>query len=105
MRRNWYDNTRGLRGRHVNVYHVNNWVKVLGYHRWDHSGAGDDVVVIANSSHRTFPDYRIGFPREGRWSLRLNTDARVYDPEFGACDVFDGGQTMAAATDCHTRGR
>ena len=89
LRRNWYDNTRGLRGRHVNVHHANNWDKVLAYHRWDQGGPGDDVVVVANFSHRTFYDYRVGVPRSGLWNLRLNTDAAVYDRDFATCDVFD----------------
>lgn len=89
LRRNWYDTTRGLRGPHVNVHHANDWDKVVAYHRWERGGPGDDVVVVANFSHRTFRDYRVGFPRGGDWRLRLNSDARVYDQDFGACDVFD----------------
>lgn len=89
LRRNWHDHTRGLRGPHINVHHINNWDKVLAYHRWDQGGPGDDVVVLANFSTRTFTDYRIGFPRGGWWKLRLNTDASVYDPGFGACHVGD----------------
>ncbi|MEM9082448.1 MAG: alpha-amylase family glycosyl hydrolase, partial [Planctomycetota bacterium] len=43
LRRNWFNNTRGLRGQNVNVFHVNNGSKVIAYHRWDAGGAGDDV--------------------------------------------------------------
>ena len=48
LRRNWYNNTRGLRGQNINVYHVNDTDKVFAFHRWENGGAGDDVVVIAN---------------------------------------------------------
>jgi len=82
LRRNWFDNTRGLRGRSTNVFHVNNYDKVLAMHRWDQGGPGDDVVVVLNFSSRTFDQYRIGLPCEGPWHLRLNTNASVYDPSF-----------------------
>ena len=89
LRRNWFDNSRGLRGAHVHVHHVNNMDKVLAMHRWNHSGPGDDVVVVFNFANRSLQDYRIGFPRPGYWHLRMNTDASVYDEEFGATPVFD----------------
>jgi 1,4-alpha-glucan branching enzyme len=89
LRRNWHNNTRGLRGPHVNIFHVNHWDKVIAYHRWDQGGPGDDVVVVANFSARTLHDYTIGLPRGGWWSLRLNSDAQSYDRDFGACHVGD----------------
>ena len=88
LRRNWYNNTHGLRGPHVNCHHINDVDKVLAMHRWDHGGPGDDVVVAFNFSNRTFPSYRIGFPRDGRWELRINTDAKVYDADFGEIDAM-----------------
>src|SRR5947209_6983973 len=33
LRRNWFNNTRGLRGPHVNVHHVNNQDKLIAFHR------------------------------------------------------------------------
>ncbi len=89
LRRNWFGNTRGLSGEHTNVFHVNNRDKVLAMHRWAAGGAGDDVVVVFNFSSRMLDGYRIGFPREGRWHLRLNSDAQVYDEHFGSATVFD----------------
>src|SRR5208282_6126681 len=41
LRRNWFNNTRGLRGQHTNVFHVDNGAKVLAFHRWDEGGNGD----------------------------------------------------------------
>ncbi len=97
LRRNWHDNTRGLRGDHVNVFHVNDAEKVIAYHRWDQGGPGDDVVVIANFSGRWFPRYSVGFPRGGLWYVRFNSDASVYAPDFGNTQTLDtwtegGGQ-------------
>lgn len=89
LRRNFSDNTRGLRGDHVNVFHTNDVDKVLAYHRWQAGGPGDDVVVLANFSGRTFRDYEVGFPRFGLWYVRANTDSRDYAGDFGAADVFD----------------
>jgi 1,4-alpha-glucan branching enzyme len=82
LRRNWYDNTRGLRGNNTNVFHVNDADKVIAWHRWDQGGAGDDVVVIANFSARAFPRYDFGVPRGGRWQVRFNSDWQGYAPEF-----------------------
>jgi 1,4-alpha-glucan branching enzyme len=97
LRRNWYDNTRGLRGDHVNVFHVNDVDKVIAWHRWDQGGPGDDVVVVANFSSRWFSDYRVGFPRGGRWYVRFNSDWNGYSSDFGntrtlEIDANGGGQ-------------
>lgn len=89
LRRNWYDHTRGLRGKNVNCHHINNIDKVLAMHRWDKGGAGDDVVAVFNFSNRARSDYRIGFPHGGLWQLRLNTDASIYDADFGEVPAFD----------------
>jgi 1,4-alpha-glucan branching enzyme len=40
------------------------------------------VVVIANFSHQSQENYSVGFPREGRWSLRLNSDWQGYSDDF-----------------------
>jgi len=89
LRRNTRYTTRGLRGPRLNVHHVNDADKVLGFHRWADGGPGDDVLVLANFGHRGYPGYRVGLPRPGRWRVRLNTDWDGYDPEFGELPVFD----------------
>ncbi|WP_342375356.1 alpha-amylase family glycosyl hydrolase [Myxococcus stipitatus] len=83
LRRNWNNNTRGLRGGNVNVHHVNNASKVIAYHRWDSGGPGDDVLIVANFSGTYFPTYNIGFPRTGTWYLRFNSDWNGYSSDFG----------------------
>jgi 1,4-alpha-glucan branching enzyme len=82
-RRNWNNNTRGLRSGNVNVHHTNNTGKVIAYHRWESGGPGDDVVIVANFSKTYFPSYNVGFPRGGTWYARFNSDAKVYSSDFG----------------------
>jgi 1,4-alpha-glucan branching enzyme len=89
LRRNWNDNTRGLRGDNVNVFHIDESNKVIAYHRWQGGGPGDDVVVVANFSGQWFPDYRIGMPRGGRWYVRLNSDYNGYSSDFGNTATLD----------------
>jgi 1,4-alpha-glucan branching enzyme len=83
LRRNWFNNTRGLRGQFVNVHHVHNDNKVVAFHRWDNGGAGDDVVVVVNMSDRSYGSYTIGFPQGGTWYVRFNSDWNGYSPDFG----------------------
>ncbi len=89
LRRNWHDNSRGLRGHHIHVHHVNDRDKVLAYHRWDRGGPRDDVVVVANLGNRGYDSYAIGFPRAGAWRVRINSDWRGYDPGFGNHPSYD----------------
>ncbi|MFN6495875.1 MAG: alpha-amylase family glycosyl hydrolase [Nostoc sp. DedQUE01] len=89
LRRNWYNNTRGLRGQHVNVHHVNNNDKVIAFHRWDNGGAGDDVIVIVNMGDRSYDSYSLGFPRGGTWWVRFNSDWNGYSPDFGNHPGYD----------------
>lgn len=83
LRRNWDNNTRGLRGQHVNVFHVNNNDKVIAFHRWEDGGPGDDVVVVVNFANRGYNSYTLGLPREGTWYVRFNSDWQGYSPDFG----------------------
>jgi 1,4-alpha-glucan branching enzyme len=82
LRRNVGGTTAGLRGEHVNVFHVNDSDKVIAFHRWANGGAGDDVVVILNFSARAFTQYDIGLPRGGTWKVRFNGDWKGYDASF-----------------------
>ncbi|MGZ8556654.1 MAG: alpha-amylase family glycosyl hydrolase [Sulfuricurvum sp.] len=74
--------TRGLCGQFTQVYHLNNERKVIAFHRWDKGGAADDVVVVANFSHEAQENYVIGFPAEGIWKLRFNSDWEGYNDDF-----------------------
>ena len=93
LRRNWDNRTRGLAGHRVNVFHD----KVIAFHRWDHGGPGDDVIVAINFANRSYDSYAIGFPREGRWRVRFNSDWSGYSPDFGDHPGYD--------TEAHSRPR
>jgi 1,4-alpha-glucan branching enzyme len=56
LRRNGFDPTRGLRGQHIHVHHVNHRDKVLAFHRWSEGGARDDVAAVINRARRSFLD-------------------------------------------------
>lgn len=98
LRRNMSGSSQGLRGQHVNVHHVNDWDKVIAYHRWDQGGPGDDVVVLCNFKNQAWNDYRIGLPTSGTWKVRFNSDWSGYDTSFGDHPTSDV-QTDAIAWD------
>ena len=89
LRRNWHDTTRGLRGHHASVHHMNDEAKVLAFHRWDRGGPRDDVIVVINASAQAFDAYRVGFPHSGTWRVRCNTDWSGYAPDFGGVHSYD----------------
>ncbi len=92
LRLNRQGNTKGLSGQHADVYHLDQERLIIAFQRWFSSGPGDQVVIVANFSTHSYSDYVLEFPAPGTWSIRLNSDARRYDPEFG--DV--GGQSIYA---------
>jgi 1,4-alpha-glucan branching enzyme len=89
LRRNWFNNTRGLKGQNLNFHHRNDSDKVIAFHRWDQGGPGDDVVVILNFANRTYDNYVIGFPRGDTWNLRFNSDWSGYSSDFNNHASFD----------------
>jgi len=95
LRRNWFNNTAGLKGQSLNVFHVNDAAKVIAFHRWDQGGPGDDVIVVANLANQSYNSYTIGFPRSGLWKVRFNTDWNGYSAAFGNSPSYDttAGQT------------
>ncbi len=96
LRRNLFGVTRGLMGRSVHLHHFNEQDKILGFHRWDQGGARDDVIVLACFANREIErDYRVGFPRGGRWLIRFNSDWKGYSRDFH--DVGSPGGAIDAA--------
>ena len=96
LRRNWYNQTRGLRGKNLNVHHVNQNDKLIAFHRWDNGGAGDDVVVVANFANRAYDNYTLGLPRSGQWRVRFNSDWQGYSPDFGNQAGYDTNAVVGA---------
>jgi 1,4-alpha-glucan branching enzyme len=95
LRRNGFDQTRGLRGQNLNVHHVNQTDKLIAFHRWENGGPGDDVLVVANFADRSYGSYTLGLPRAGLWRVRFNSDWPGYSPDFGNQSGYD---TMAVET-------
>ncbi len=89
LRRNWWDDSRGLRGDGVNVFHVDPAAKVVAFHRWDKGGPGDDVVVVANLANLAHDRYRLGLPHAGPWRVRFNGDWQGYGTDFAGQPSFD----------------
>jgi 1,4-alpha-glucan branching enzyme len=83
LRRNIDTNAAGLKGQHVNVFHVNNNDKLVAYHRWENGGPGDDTIIVANFANKLYDSYTIGFPRAGTWYTRFNSDWNGYSADFG----------------------
>jgi 1,4-alpha-glucan branching enzyme len=89
LRRNWYNNTRGLKGQGVQAYPLNGVDNMLVYHRWDQGGAGDDVVVACNFANVGYTAYTIGFPQSGMWRVRFNSDWNGYSSDFQNWYTYD----------------
>jgi 1,4-alpha-glucan branching enzyme len=82
LRRNWFDQTRGLRGDHVHCHHVNDADKVIAYLR-------DEVLVVANFANRGYDRYHVGAPRAGQWRVRFNSDWNGYHQSFTNAPSLD----------------
>jgi 1,4-alpha-glucan branching enzyme len=89
LRRNWFNQTAGLRGQHLNVFHLNTADQIIAFHRWDKGGPGDDVVVVANFANRGYDSYALGLPRTGGWRVRFNSDWQGYSADFGDQPGYD----------------
>ena len=89
LRRDVQGVSRGLSGHGLHVFHRNDHDKVLAFHRWEHGGPRDSVVVLMNFGHRAFDVYRLGFPAGGTWRVRLNSDWVGYDSSFGNQKTLD----------------
>jgi 1,4-alpha-glucan branching enzyme len=74
LRLRWTYNS--LRGELVQPFLINDYDRVIGFHRWL-EGSGDDVIVIASLAEQTKWNYPVGFPFGGFWKEVFNSD--VYD--------------------------
>jgi 1,4-alpha-glucan branching enzyme len=82
LRRNLSGVTRGLCGQNTHIYHFDDGVKIIAFHRWDKQGPADSVVVVVNMINQNCDGYVIGFPRAGLWKTRFNSDSYKYGPNF-----------------------
>lgn len=82
IRLNRQGNTAGLLGQHTAVFHQDDNNGVIGYHRWENGGAGDDVLIIANFGDQAHDGYQLHLPLPGTWHVRFNSTWRGYSPDF-----------------------
>ena len=90
--------TRGLCGQNIRIYHYNNEAKLIAFHRSDKQGPKDSVVVVVNMTNQYRDSYVIGFPRDGLWKTRFNSDSYNYGPNFANHPTPDV-ETRAEKTD------
>jgi 1,4-alpha-glucan branching enzyme len=60
---------------------------------------GDIAVVVCNFTPAVRHSYRVGVPRGGLYTERLNSDSQAY----GGSNVGNAGAVMAAAIHCQGR--
>ncbi|MCC6457810.1 MAG: alpha amylase C-terminal domain-containing protein [Caldilineaceae bacterium] len=81
--------TRGLTGQNLYTGHVNDANNVIAFRRWEAGGPGDDTMIVVNFTNQPKENYQIGFPAEGVWRLRFNSDAQVYSQDFAGFKSLD----------------
>lgn len=89
LRKNQDGISAGLCGRCINLLHVDDDNKVIAYHRWRDGGPKDDVVILINFGNRLYQRYELGFPRNGLWKVRFNSNWKGYCNEFSGLNVED----------------
>jgi 1,4-alpha-glucan branching enzyme len=82
LRKNQFNNTKGLISQNFNLMHLNEKDKVLAYHRWDIGAPGDDVMVVINFANRSYDNYWVNFPNNGVWKARFNSNWQGYSDDF-----------------------
>jgi 1,4-alpha-glucan branching enzyme len=87
-----------LRGDAINVFHVHDLNRVIGFQRWVVE-AGRDVVVAVSLSESTYRQYALGFPGPGRWLEVFNSD--VYDNWVNPIVAGNGGEIDADGPPMH----
>jgi len=98
LRRNRSGKTRGLCSQNINIFHVNNEVKLIAFHRYDKQDPKDSVIVVVNMTNQNRDGYVIGFPRAGLWKTRFNSDSNNYDSNFANHNSPDV-ETLAESID------
>ncbi len=82
LRRDLSGTTRGFCGQNIHIFHFDDASKIFAFHRWDKQGSKDSVVVAVNMTTQSRDGYSIGFPRQGLWRTRFNSDSYNYGPDF-----------------------
>lgn len=81
--------SKGLMGQKTRILHNHRDNKIIAFHRSMDGGVNDDTVVIVNLGNKLWTGYGIAMPEEGNWSLRFNSDAKVYSDDFNGTPSAD----------------
>jgi len=89
-----------LRSETVNVFNIDEYNRILAFHRWL-PGVGRDVVVVVSLREQSFENgsYNLGFPLPGRWCEVFNSDVYDFFPNPSA--TGNGGQISADGPALH----
>ena len=82
LRLNRHNNTAGLKGQHTAIFHQSDDNAVMGYHRWENGGPGDDTLIIVNFGDKAHDIYHLSLPVAGKWTVRFNSSWKGYSPDF-----------------------
>lgn len=82
LRKNVYQNTGGLCGGSMSLFHTDDENHIIAYHRWNTGGVGDDVIVIANIGEKKIENYILALPLTGLWRCRFNSSWKGYSKDF-----------------------
>jgi 1,4-alpha-glucan branching enzyme len=78
----------------VRVSRINDFDRVIVFHRWIADGRpGEDIVAVVSFDERPKAGYPVGLPRSGRWAELFNSD--YYDGFPNASAVGNGGAVYA----------
>ncbi|SRR6266567_573362 len=96
---------RKLRSETINVFHIDEYNRVLAFHRWVR-GLGRDVVVAVSLREQSFENgsYNLGFPLPGRWYKVFNSDVYDFFPNSRRRGMeAKSRRTGRCCKDCRTR--
>src|SRR6266700_3873429 len=92
---------RKLRSETINVFHIDEYNRVLAFHRWVR-GLGRDVVVAVSLREQSFENgsYNLGFPCQAAGTKSLIVMCTTFFPIPGAGEWRPnlGGRADAAKT-------
>jgi 1,4-alpha-glucan branching enzyme len=103
LRLNKTGTTAGLSGSDIYPLQLNDKDKVIAFERCRTGAIGGKTIVVLNFGNRDWTDYRLGFPVEGTWKVRLNSASicHHFDQKFAVDAVqtqpqeHDGSQQSA----------
>jgi 1,4-alpha-glucan branching enzyme len=79
LRRNADGLSPSLTGEHARVVMTDEENKVLAFRRYLPTAPDEEILVVVNLSGRQIEGLPVRFPRDGEWSVLVNTD----DPRYG----------------------